>query len=310
MEVVLPGPELAEGERHLLVMAYPVRGAGGAVSQVGVLAMDITARKVAQRRLQRSEERYRNLLQAGRDALLIYPIDENDRPGKFIEVNDAACARYGYTRAEMLRMDVTQIIARDIDVAAKIRSLVEAGQRIIQSVHRTASGELIPMEVSASVHEMDGGRFVMSNCRDISERVEAERALRESESRFRNLADSMPQIVWSAGVDGSVNYANRQWYEYSGLSSDIPLERAAWRAMHRPTGRQRHGSGGTACATDGCSSSRCACGTPQAASIAGSSPAPCPSAVRTAAWRAGSAPRPTSTTTSSPPTRWSRARPG
>ncbi len=232
MEVVLPGPELAEGERHLLVMAYPVRGAGGAVSQVGVLAMDITARKVAQRRLQRSEERYRNLLQAGRDALLIYPIDENDRPGKFIEVNDAACARYGYTRAEMLRMDVTQIIARDIDVAAKIRSLVEAGQRIIQSVHRTASGELIPMEVSASVHEMDGGRFVMSNCRDISERVEAERALRESESRFRNLADSMPQIVWSAGVDGSVNYANRQWYEYSGLSSDIPLERAAWRAMH------------------------------------------------------------------------------
>ncbi|MGH9626798.1 MAG: ABC transporter substrate binding protein, partial [Bryobacteraceae bacterium] len=53
---------------------------------------------------------------------------------------------------------------------------------------------------------------------DITERKRAEEALRESEHRFRQLADSMPQIVWTARPDGYLDYYNRRWYETTGSS--------------------------------------------------------------------------------------------
>lgn len=52
---------------------------------------------------------------------------------------------------------------------------------------------------------------------DLIERKRAEEALRESERRFRQLADSMPQMVWTARPDGFVDYWNNRWYEFSGF---------------------------------------------------------------------------------------------
>jgi PAS domain S-box-containing protein len=51
---------------------------------------------------------------------------------------------------------------------------------------------------------------------DITRRRKAEQALRDSEERFRQLADAMPQIVWTTGADGVVDYLNRRWHEYTG----------------------------------------------------------------------------------------------
>lgn len=53
---------------------------------------------------------------------------------------------------------------------------------------------------------------------DITDRQQAENALRESEQSFRNLADSMPQIVWTANPDGTVDYYNQRVYEFTGFS--------------------------------------------------------------------------------------------
>jgi len=58
---------------------------------------------------------------------------------------------------------------------------------------------------------------VASRCWESIERARVERTLRESEAEFRQLADAMPQIVFSAGPGGEIDYFNRQWYEYTGL---------------------------------------------------------------------------------------------
>jgi PAS domain S-box-containing protein len=80
---------------------------------------------------------------------------------------------------------------------------------------------------------------------DISRQVEAEAAFAQSEAKFRVLADSMPQIVWSAPPDGKRDYFNARWYDYTGLPvgsidaqdgaalvhpDDRERVRAAWRA--------------------------------------------------------------------------------
>ena len=62
------------------------------------------------------------------------------------------------------------------------------------------------------------------------ERKRTENLLRESESRFRQLADAMPQIVWAARPDGFIDYYNERWYEFTGFSrGDERLNRAGSR---------------------------------------------------------------------------------
>jgi PAS domain S-box-containing protein len=53
-----------------------------------------------------------------------------------------------------------------------------------------------------------------------AERREAEEALRSSEERYRLLADAIPQIVWTTGLDGSNEYLNQRWFEYTGSTPD------------------------------------------------------------------------------------------
>ena len=62
---------------------------------------------------------------------------------------------------------------------------------------------------------------------DVTAMVRAREALEERESRFRQLADAMPQIVWSARPDGVLNYYNRRWFEYVDLPEDAG-EEADW----------------------------------------------------------------------------------
>ena len=70
--------------------------------------------------------------------------------------------------------------------------------------------------------------------RDITERKQSEQSLRNSEERFRTLADHMPQLIWTNEPDGRANYFNRRWFEYSGLGFEKSRP-AGWQA-HRASG--------------------------------------------------------------------------
>jgi PAS domain S-box-containing protein len=68
-------------------------------------------------------------------------------------------------------------------------------------------------------------RGVFAQGLDITERVRAEGALIESEQRFRQLADAMPQLVWTAEPDGTVDYYNRRYREFAGIG---PADEGSW----------------------------------------------------------------------------------
>jgi PAS domain S-box-containing protein len=68
---------------------------------------------------------------------------------------------------------------------------------------------------------------------DITERRRTEQTLRDGERRFRELADSMPQIVWAAGPNGHFDYYNRRWYEFTGRPEGISGD-ASWADVVHP----------------------------------------------------------------------------
>jgi PAS domain S-box-containing protein len=73
---------------------------------------------------------------------------------------------------------------------------------------------------------------------DLIERTRAEQALLASEGRFRQLADSMPQIVWTARPDGYVDYYNERWYEFTGTARNL-FGDESWKAVLHPEDVQR-----------------------------------------------------------------------
>ena len=73
---------------------------------------------------------------------------------------------------------------------------------------------------------------------DITERKRSEVALRESEARFRQLADAMPQIVWTARFDGYIDYYNERWYEFTGFERN-EFGQSSWERILHPDDVQR-----------------------------------------------------------------------
>jgi PAS domain S-box-containing protein len=68
---------------------------------------------------------------------------------------------------------------------------------------------------------------------DITERLRAEEALRDSEERLQTLADSVSQLVWMADPDGYIFWYNLRWYEYTGTSPE-DMAGWGWRSVHDP----------------------------------------------------------------------------
>lgn len=86
--------------------------------------------------------------------------------------------------------------------------------------------------------EIELVRLVAARCWESMERAGAQSDLARSEARLRELADAMPQIVFTATPDGDVDYFNRRWYEYTGL----PVGESgydSWRKVHTEDGLAR-----------------------------------------------------------------------
>jgi len=111
--------------------------------------------------------------------------------GRFIQANDIACERLGYTREEFLQMSPGDIDDKtaNIDIGPAIRAL-EAGETILfEQVHVTKNGQKIPVEIHARPVLWQGRPVVVSLVRDINARKRAENDLRVSEENFRAAFD-------------------------------------------------------------------------------------------------------------------------
>jgi PAS domain S-box-containing protein len=157
--------------------------------------------RAARRELLASEARHRQMFELSSAACLL--LDSSS--GRIMDANQAAVQFYGWSREELLARRIQDINTLPPD---RVTDLIAAAQRqggeyfIFQ--HRTASGAIRDVEVHAGPVQMDGRPMLFSIIHDMTARVAAERALEESEERYRTLLGEAPDGFFVAREDGTL----------------------------------------------------------------------------------------------------------
>ena len=156
---------------------------------VSVYFEDITERKERERELQL----FRMLLDHSSDSVLV----ADPETGRYLDVNETACQRRGYSRDEFLELTVPELQTEIEDQAAwqsYVEEVKSEGGVTFQGRHRRKDASTYPVEVNATYVELDRG-YILGISRDVSERKQRERRLQESEQRYRTLAEYFPNGI-------------------------------------------------------------------------------------------------------------------
>lgn len=170
--------------------------------------IDITDRKMAETALRESERRYRLLVERMREGLA-----QVDNQGVVQFVNDRYCQMVGYEREELLGKNADFLLASPEDaaiVAAKTQSRLQGIIDQYEVRIRRKDGSVIWVEIGgAPVTDAEGvvvGSIGVHN--DVTERRRAEQALRESEARYRLMAENSTDMISRISFDGTILYAS------------------------------------------------------------------------------------------------------
>jgi PAS domain S-box-containing protein len=181
-----------------------------------------------------AEDRFRSIFECSRDGIIFADLN-----GFMVELNTAFSEMIGYSKEELLAgrtfLDLTPPDYLEItqNRMARLRSTGEPVEYEKEYVRK--DGTRLPVSVTIVFVKNRAGRPIgfAANVQDMTEKKLADEALRRSEYNLRMLAETIPQLVWICGPDGSSEYCNQRWYEYTGLG---PAESAGlgWLAAFHP----------------------------------------------------------------------------
>jgi diguanylate cyclase (GGDEF)-like protein/PAS domain S-box-containing protein len=179
--------------------------------------LDITERKVAEAALQRSETRFRTLFTASKVVMLLI----DPATGAIVDANAAAADYYGFTVAELRRMEIGAInTLSPEEIAAEMQRAAVDQRWHFHFRHRLASGAVRDVEVHSGPLELDGRPLLYSIVHDITDQKTAEAALRASEERHRSALVALAEGVAVYDRHGTLIAANPAAERILGLSSD------------------------------------------------------------------------------------------
>jgi len=178
----------------------------GKLISVLSLVLDITIATRIEDALRKSEAQYRLLFESNPQAMWVY--DQETR--RFLAVNNAAVQRYGYSREEFLSMTIEDI--RPSEDVATLRKYLENPNphfnRAGEWRHQKKDGTIITVEITSNRLDFEGRRAVFVLVHDITERKAAEKALRESEDRYRDLVENSHELICTHDLEGRVISVN------------------------------------------------------------------------------------------------------
>ncbi|MGN6644535.1 MAG: PAS domain-containing sensor histidine kinase, partial [Verrucomicrobiota bacterium] len=233
-QVRFEGPMVRRGlgPREAELTYIPDKAENGEVRGIYIFVSDITERKQTEHALRESEDRFRTLFEAL--PLGTYLIDPDTLA--IMDCNQRAAEALGYTREELRTMRLPEIEAQL--TPAEIARLCRRGSVTVETGHRTKSGEVRDVIVTARPITVNGRSLNYATALDITERKKVELALQASEAHFRALAENIPQLAWMTDADGWITWYNQRWFDFTGTTLE-QMQREGWKRVHHPDHNQR-----------------------------------------------------------------------
>jgi hypothetical protein len=219
-----------QGQRICLSTKGPLHGANGVTGLFG-LTRDITATVAAQRQLETSERGYRLLFEANPHPMWVF-----DRASlRFLAVNEAAMARYGYERSEFLGMTIENI--RPPDSVPALRQLLagieQSHPREISNLgvwtHRAKDGGLLEVEILTSELDFEGRPARLVLAQDVMERNRVARERDAAHQRLQAVLSRITDAFMSTDTDQRLVYVNNKVALLAGrVSPSEMLGQVVW----------------------------------------------------------------------------------
>jgi two-component system, chemotaxis family, CheB/CheR fusion protein len=233
------------GRRSLVLNANLLNGPEGHPQRILLGIHDMTDQAEAEARMRRSEIRFRRLFECAKDGVLLL----DPQTETILDANPFITELLGFTREELRlkQLGLCGLFAGPEDCKAMFDAVREHGVfRSQDLVLQARSGERRCVEFIGILYQENGGQIIQCNLRDISARKATEEALRESELRYRALAENVPQLIWTCNPDGQCDYLSPQWARYTGVAVEEHLGRNWLDAVHpddrEPTANAWHAS--------------------------------------------------------------------
>ncbi len=180
-----------------------------------IVARDISEQKAAQDSVRENEEKYHELFENANDIVFTLNMD-----GNFTTFNKAGEEITGYSRSEILQMSLKDLTAKEnLDLITKNTKVLLLSKKPITYELKLVSkdGKPILLEISTRLMERKGIAVGIQGIgRDITERKATEENLRKSERQYSLLREGIGNIVWTANLQGKVEYLNERGLKFFG----------------------------------------------------------------------------------------------
>lgn len=200
--------------------------------------LDITDRKKVEAALQKSEELKNRILESSSDCIKLIDLE-----GKLVYMNAGGMC---LMEIEEIESVIGQTWAcfwdeeKQLEINKAIAKAKSGSIGKFQGYCPTAKGKLKFWDVVVAPVMNATGEVVqiLATSRDITEQKQIEINLRESEERFRTLADNMSQFAWMTDASGWIFWYNQRWFEYTGTTLE-QMQGWGWQAVHHPEHLER-----------------------------------------------------------------------
>jgi PAS domain S-box-containing protein len=197
-----------------------IRNKQGDVQGIIVVVRDVTKQRRVETELRRSEQQFRQLFESVNDGIVVVT-----KSGRLADCNRAMHESLGYTREEFLDLRPENFVHPGYHelLWANLEKLRSGKSILSDSIHVCKDGSEIPVEVNSRTVEYRGKPAILAVFRDITERKQTEKALREREEIYRLLVESSPNVITMSGLDGKIMQVNHRAAEMLGLESEEEL---------------------------------------------------------------------------------------
>ncbi len=184
---------------------------------------DITKQKEAEKAIIENEQRFRTIVDNVKEALYVHGLD-----GKFIDCNQEHLNLTGYTIEELEKLKPWDLLPKndELKYESRLHILKQNKHLIFESKIKTKNGQSVPVEISVNLINYKGKKALLKSARDITERLRQKEKLKESEARFRAMADNLPHAIYIHKPGGAFLDTNKKATVMLGYSRSELLLRS------------------------------------------------------------------------------------